>query len=245
MAFARGPKIITDGLQIAVDPSSIKSYPGSGTSVLDLSGNSYSGTLNNGATVASGSATDSDKYIYFEQDDHMTFANVAALQYQPLQSFSLMAVFSLTSIAPYNEANQYDTNNTLFGKGSTSGAVGLGLRRQTNGNLSIYAGSRGNSQLTETYSISADTIYCTTLTYGPEFQHLYVNGAFISRTDTSGGAEGTFDNTGWRCFYPGAVPGGNSANAVGKLFLARLYSKKLSEAEVQQNFNSIKSRFNL
>ena len=245
MAFARGPKIVTDGLQIAVDPSSVKSYPGSGTSILDLSGNGYNGTLNNGATVISGSDTDGNKSISFDSNDNMTFANVAALQYQPLQSFSMMAVFSLASIAQYNEANQYDTNSTLFGKGSTGGSVGLGLRRQTNGNLSIYAGSRGNSQITEVYSISANTIYSTTLTYGPEFQHLYVNGVFQTRSNTSGGADGDFDNTGWRCFYPGAVPGGNSAEAVGKLFLARLYSKKLSDAEVKQNFNAVRTRFGL
>lgn len=240
MAFFRGPNTVTDGLVLAVDAASHKSYPGSGTTWYDLSGNNYSGSLNHGAVFNS-----STKGIDFDgTDDHLTFENEEAIRYTPTDSFTLTTVFSLINIQQYTD-NLYSTNTTLFGKGSTGGSVGLGLRRATNGQLSIYAGSRGVSQITETYNISANTVYSTTFSYTPTLQKLYVNGEFQSSSDTSGGAGGSFDNTGWRIFYPGAVPGGNTKYGEGTIYTARLYSRELSATEVQQNYNATKSRFNL
>jgi hypothetical protein len=52
MAFANGPKIVTDGLVLALDAADRTSYPGSGTTWSDLVGNNY-GTLTNGPTFNS------------------------------------------------------------------------------------------------------------------------------------------------------------------------------------------------
>jgi hypothetical protein len=52
MAFANGPKIVTDGLILALDAADRTSYPGSGTTWSDLVGNNY-GTLTNGPTFNS------------------------------------------------------------------------------------------------------------------------------------------------------------------------------------------------
>ena len=242
MAFARGPKTVTDGLEIAIDISTTKSYPRGGTSVFDLSGNGRTATLNNGPTFLEENGVAS---IDFDgSNDHMTFANIAAINYDPDDSFTLMAVFRLINIEQYTD-NLYSTNTTLFGKGSTGGSVGLGLRRATNGQLSIYAGSRGVSQITEAYNINANQIYCTTFSYTPTIQKLYVNGALQSSSSTVAGAGGTFDNTGWRIFYPGAVPGGNTKYGEGNIYLARLYSKELTAQEVSQNYEGIRKRFGI
>ena len=53
MGFARGPNIVTDGLVLALDAASPKSYPGSGTTLFDLSGNGNEGTLTSGPTFSS------------------------------------------------------------------------------------------------------------------------------------------------------------------------------------------------
>jgi hypothetical protein len=47
MALAHSPKIITDGLVLCLDAGNTKSYPGSGTTWSDLSGNGNNGTLTN------------------------------------------------------------------------------------------------------------------------------------------------------------------------------------------------------
>jgi len=48
-AFHHSPQIVTDGLSFIIDAQNPKSYIGSGTSVNDLSGNSYGGTLSTAA----------------------------------------------------------------------------------------------------------------------------------------------------------------------------------------------------
>jgi len=48
MALAHSPRIVTDGLVLCLDAGNTKSYPGSGTTWTDLSGNGNTGTLLNG-----------------------------------------------------------------------------------------------------------------------------------------------------------------------------------------------------
>ena len=240
MALHHNPRIVTSGLVLALDAADTNSYPGSGTTWKDLSGNNYSASLNNGAAFSSVT-----QGITFDgTDDHATFINDEIIHYTPTDSFTLSAVFSLVDIQEYQD-NLYPTNTTLFGKGSTAGSVGLGLRRETNGQLRIYAGSRGVEQITESYNITANQIYSTTLTYTPLIQKLYVNGIFISESDTSAGAGGSFENTSWKIFFSGAVPGGNNKHGEGTAYTARLYNRALTAQEVLQNYNATKTRFGL
>ena len=53
MAIFYNPRTITDGLVLALDAANTKSYPGSGTTWTDLSGNGNNGTLTNGPTYNS------------------------------------------------------------------------------------------------------------------------------------------------------------------------------------------------
>ena len=47
MGFYDGPKIVTDGLVLALNAADRNSYPGSGTTWYDISGNSNNGTMSN------------------------------------------------------------------------------------------------------------------------------------------------------------------------------------------------------
>ena len=243
MGIARGPNIVTKDLVMAVDCDAVKSYPGSGTTLFDLSGNSNDVTLQNGASISNGKAS------FDGTDDRAIVADTTMLEYTPTDSFTVMAVFSCTTISPLTiDGVQFSTNTSLLGRGSTGGSVGLGLRKATpnsGGQLFIYAGSRGVSQITESYSIDADRIYSTTFSYTPTIQKLYVNGEFQSSSDTSAGAGGSFQDTFWAIFYNRAVPGGNGQYAEGDFYLGRMYSRELTAAEVKQNFNGIKNRFGL
>jgi hypothetical protein len=57
MASTTGPHNITDGLVLALDAGNIKSYPGSGTSWVDLSNNGNNATLVNTPTHSDGNLT--------------------------------------------------------------------------------------------------------------------------------------------------------------------------------------------
>jgi len=60
-----GPDIVTDGLVLALDAANVKSYPGSGTTWRDLSGNDGNGTLTAGPTFS----TDNGGVISFDGSD--------------------------------------------------------------------------------------------------------------------------------------------------------------------------------
>ncbi len=53
MAINRGSDIVKDGLEFAIDAAAPRSYPGSGTSVYDLTKNQTASTLS-GTTVSNG-----------------------------------------------------------------------------------------------------------------------------------------------------------------------------------------------
>lgn len=64
-----GPNIITDGLVLALDAGNTKSYPGSGTTWNDVSGNGNNGTLINGPTFDTGNG---GSVVFDGVDDHFT-----------------------------------------------------------------------------------------------------------------------------------------------------------------------------
>lgn len=62
MSVKGGPDIVTDGLVFNLDAANRKSYPGSGTTWYDLSGNNNNGTITGGSmshsfSINSGSKT--------------------------------------------------------------------------------------------------------------------------------------------------------------------------------------------
>ena len=75
MAFIHSPKIITDGLVLALDAANVKSYPGSGTSWNDLSGNNNTGTLTNGPTFDGGNG---GSIVFDGVNDYIQFSTVSA-----------------------------------------------------------------------------------------------------------------------------------------------------------------------
>ena len=74
MALAHSPRIITDGLVLCLDAGNTKSYPGSGTTWTDLSGNGNNGTLTNGPTYSS----DNGGSIVFDgSNDYVQFTSTS------------------------------------------------------------------------------------------------------------------------------------------------------------------------
>ena len=51
MGFYRGPQIVTSGLVLHLDAGNPKSYPGTGSTWYDRSGNLNGGVVNNGTLV--------------------------------------------------------------------------------------------------------------------------------------------------------------------------------------------------
>lgn len=71
MSSIYGTNLVTSGLEILFDPNNISSYPGSGSDIFDLSGNSRTGTVNGTPAINS-------NYMVFDGvNDYIEFPSIS------------------------------------------------------------------------------------------------------------------------------------------------------------------------
>jgi hypothetical protein len=229
MAFNRGPKIVTNGLVLALDAASKNSYPGSGTTWTDLSGNNNNGTLVNGPTFDSGNGgsifTDgTNDYI-----SSSYFGNTA-------DSFTFSVWFKNDN---YSES-KFPLVRGRDGSGA-GWSIAIGIYTSGLSESAVVTTSAGATQFTATgtSTLALNTWYYLTgvWTAGVSIKH-YVNGILEATTNTS--------STNLRTSTEGWVIGTlNTTFTSGYNAIAQIYNRALSATEIQQNFNAQKSRFNL
>jgi hypothetical protein len=74
MTIGYGPRIVTDGLVLALDAADRNSYPGSGTTWTDLTGRGNTGTLTNGPTYSSANG---GSIVFDGTDDYVQFTSTS------------------------------------------------------------------------------------------------------------------------------------------------------------------------
>ena len=255
MASNYSPKIVTDGLVLCLDAADKVSYPGSGTTWSDLSGNGNDGTITNAtfSTVGGGSINfDGDgDYMIIDDDNANLFANDT--------DFTI----EIWAVKDTDNANEYPMLMHYRG-GSNYPAITL-VVYGTSGNFTDYGwmmdadndqdgdSSAGTSLFSDrNNSIDPDGEWgLFTLTYsGSSGSHaggVYFNGSFISQGTSSASQV-------WKkptSPYNGGVVVGSSAHDIGgtthgfegKMAIIRIYNKALTPKEVSQNFNAQRSRF--
>ena len=225
-----GGNIIRNGLVLALDAASNNSYPGSGTTWADLSGNNNNGTLVNGPTFDSGNGgsifTDgTNDYIsspYFgNTTDSFTFAAWFKNDNYSESKYALVRGRDASG-------NGWSVQTTALINGTSQSAV--------------VTTSAGATQFTATgTSITPLNTWCYLTgvwTAGVSIRH-YVNGILEATTNTS--------TTNLRTSTDGWVIGSiNTTNFTsGYNAIAQVYNRVLSAAEILQNYNATKSRFNL
>ena len=222
------PNIVTSGLTALLDAGYVPSYPRTGTTVYDLSGNNANGTLNGTVTWVSSGTTGSQSYFNFSAGSATNYISSSVSQAYFDCSIVLMPDFS------------YSTSTNLVGIIATSSPA-------TSSDKSLrISGVNGTGPWTMTGRNPGDTndwAYSAATTY-------YVNGS-VSNTLVSGWNifGGYRTNTGFPSTFPYFIgSGGYSAdnrNFQGKIAVALLYNRQLSAAEQSQNYNALKSRFGL
>ena len=233
MGFSRGPKIVTDGLVFAVDIGSKKSYPGSGTTVYDLSNNN-NGTLTNGPTFNS---MNNGVLEFDGANDRLTFTHNS--------EFDVSGPFTIDLW--FYGGSGVDTYGGLFNKSGNGNFGNWGLYGDS-GNRYVrfgYVSTNGSQRECSNSNYSdIDTVgwyyYCGT--YDGSTLKLYRNGVQIASnnvTSTHQTPATTTTDVGF-----GYRPGSSAYEVNYKIGTARLYNHKaLSAEEVLQNYNSTKSRF--
>ena len=225
------PKIITDGLVLTLDAANTKSYPGSGTTWFDLSGNGNHGTNAN-------MTFETDKGGVFDFNNNSsqsTIANSDSLN--PVSQLTLEAVvnFDGDSADFIFEKGNVNTQYSIFSHGSD--LVFRTVHQGVSGYDSLYA----YKYMGGGYKIVNGQYHHVLGSYNGSTKKTYIDGVEVATKNKTGNLTTTTLNADVGNF------GGTSAGYPfgGKIALVRVYNIGLTASQVKQNFNAIKGRFGL
>jgi len=235
MGIAYNPRIVTDGLVLALDAGNTKSYPGSGTTWTDLSGSENNGTLNNMDGVNLDSANGgnltfdaTNEFVRVLDNDSLDFGTgdfTVSLWFK--RSTNATGNLRLISKgASSDSANAANAGFAFFGSDS-----GLALT------VNATAPRTGPPNI----SISLDTWTNAILVMerGVNMRS-YKNAVQIgTNTAPAGSVSGTSN------LIIGAHADGAGLYWSGNIAQVSIYNKALTASEIQQNFNATRSRFGI
>ena len=221
-----GPDIVDDGLVLALDAASERSYSGTGTTWTDLSGNSIDGTLTNGPTFSSGNG---GSFLFDNFDDYVSLG--ASSQFSITNQ---MSVFSWVKI------DSFTNWDGIFGTYSGGNFVHFQLSSGRI-NVYVYGPNAGYGSLDSGYDqLTAGEWSNVGFTFGSSVLTVYLNGVAMPTTVTGSTANisSTTEVSIGRAYSGDRDLGGYVATT-------DVYNRALSLAEVVQNYNAIKGRFGL
>lgn len=227
--------IVTNGLVLFLDANNTNSYPGSGTSWYDLSGNGNTGTLTNGPTFNSANG---GSIVFDGIDDYVRISHNSILAPTSQISYGAWAFLSNWNI----------TNNLRLLSKTETGGYNIGLNESTigAGNFGgiIYLGGAYRQAKVTRSTISSGWHYIIMTCDGRYFR-LYIDAINVATYDH--GSVATISYTYNNSFFIGAEPGpsttpdGSYWN--GNISQATVYNRSLTATEVLQNFQVTRDRF--
>lgn len=242
MALTRGPKIVTSGLVLALDAADKNSYPGSGATWYDLTGNGNNGTLINGPSF-----TNSYKGgIVFDGIDDYAPTGVSSTTITPTNSWTVSMWCSLNS---YPVVSGTYKEGILYGY-AYYGGLGIYAIALSTGNVVVYGYFRSDTASVTigpyTWTTNAPTMFTLVHISGTGCR-FYVNGVFFNSSSTTGGSWPNYMANPFNLTFSYAgVYGGGSQTYINypiTAYSSNVYTKSLTDAEVLQNYNATKSRF--
>ena len=218
----------TVGLILNLDAGNSLSYPGSGTTWTDLSGNNNNGTLVNGPTYSS---DDGGAIVFDGVNDVVTIPDDSAWNIGSAKTWEMW--INMNSVV----------NNTLpFGKGAQWWfSVGYTALGGTSGQFNWLAYDGSWSTFNSGVTISTSTWYQLVITWDGTYFRFYANGN-LEATSSDLSAK-TWSDSAYSVDVGGFSGGSSYVNA--KISIVRIYDQTLSTSEVTQNYNALKGRYGL
>ena len=236
MAFSFGYQVVTDNLTLYLDAANSRSYPGSGTTWYDLSGNNNNFTL-------SGAPTYTGTYFNFNTGQSSNCINTTCGNFGS-GSFTIEYVTYYTSSGGNGDVIAFKRGSSLapgldgipgweFRPGATAWWVQDNNPGGTTNNFTNVVGNLGappkaSSLVHMAYTIEKNGTSTTGSTY----------------------TNGVLTATDMKVFIGTNLVDNNSsmyiaAGFTGSIGLVRMYNKKLSSTEVTQNYNATKIRLGI
>jgi hypothetical protein len=224
--------IVTSGLVLNLDAAQTASYPGSGTTWTDLSGNGNNGTLISGPTFDSANG---GSIVFDGSNDYVLVNSNASIPYgSTARTVSIWFYTNTTTWA--------DNANNLFYYGAGSNGSSFGIDFSTYPFIEVWTYGGAGRDLTFSTTYSQVGWKNITVTYnGSTTILIYENGTFTQTLTLTSAC-----NTPSSDVYIGAVnPSILTAYYDGRIATTQIYNRALSAAEVTQNFNCLRMRYGI
>jgi hypothetical protein len=223
MAAFDGPAIVRDGLITHLDAANPRSYAGSGTSWLDVSGRSNHGTLVNTPTYSSSNLG----YLSFNgSTNHATTTS------------SLTLTTGTMLVWLWRNGTQSAWTGLVYSR-AAGGSNIAGLSFSSDGaTLSYTWGNGGTDYNWATGLTTPNQGWCmAAVSVGASTTTMYLNGGQASQAYTPG----TLSLA--SVYLAQDTLGGRFFN--GYLGAVKIYNRALSTNEIAQNFNALRGRYGL
>ena len=228
MGINYSPTLVTDGLILCLDGSNRRSYPGTGVTWTDLSSSGKSGTGQTGVTYSS---LNSGKFIL----------NGAESGY-----FSLpLVTTTITNVTMCCWVNITTTSlrGPFIVNGSFTGyAIGVGSDSYDTFGNNLIALFPGNRWIGAGVSLGLGWKHVAITLDGSSLPRIYLNGQLIN---SYAGINPRVPTT---ATYIGREVGGENVGITrafgGEVGMVQMYSRQLSDAEILQNYNAQKKKYN-
>lgn len=226
-----GQKIVSDGLQVNLDAAQLRSYPGTGGTWFDISGNGRNFTTNGTYSSSSGGALSFNGSNQFSDGPSSNSLGIG-------QNVTIEFVGNLTVAG----GTQWG-----FWFGATGG-VDRGISCHLNESGTLIFDTMGfNTGNGDRISYSPAPSVGTTNWYAfrykndaTPYKHIFLNGTSVANSGTNTPTALSLNTDTVK------VPGNQySIWYNGLVFIFRVYNRALSDTELIQNYNAVKSRFGL
>ena len=229
MSLNHSPSIVANGLVLYLDAANRKSYPGSGTTWIDLSGNKNNGTLVNSPSYGS----DNGGNLVFNGTTQWIKVGTNLDPY-----FSSTAVTLSVWVYPTQYGQIVDE---LAGSGWHDSQIDM----LGNGTFAFRLWNSTASVSSLSYSLN--NWYNLVLSYNGTTKNCYVNGVLVSTQNES---RATPYYSGYAGLYYALMTIDATSNGItsyggGKISTFMVYNRQLGTAEVQQNFNALRGRYGI
>ena len=227
---------VRDNLILNLDAGNLASYPGSGTSWFDLSGNG-----NNSSLVGSPTYTfnDSASFITFDANTKSGTLSTSILNNYSSGTIEC-SVFITNLTSSFILARQRNGFNSysVFSIGSYADGGGA-LVTGTSG-IVYYHNKNAQTVLSSSTALLANTWYRLSITFTTSSVILYINGV---QNATVAGDYSVPNDASTDPRIGAWIKDGANYPMNGRLAQFQVYNRALSAAEILQNYNATKSRY--
>lgn len=248
MSVFAGPEIVNNGLVLALDAGNSKSYPGSGTTWFDLSGNGNHSSIVSGEFVSNGS--------YLRNSGNVSNTFYIAVPHSTSLNNTLTVTtggWTIEEIIWTNSVTYPESDAGAAASGAAYGTGATGFDWNHGVSNSVFNFGQSSNSATAGYedtasfgvtspydSLNAWRVRTMIWNRSTNTNSLYINGAFINSISTPNTA-GTsiYDGSG---IVFGTLYGWNH---FGRRAAIKIYNTVLSAVEISQNFNALRGRFGI